>query len=452
MLKTLIRAMVLTIGCAMICATAGAEQLGAPPSAAPTATVEVHELPSMEKPVSFNADKATKAYLARISGAARARSDSYFEGGYLLLFVDAAYALVVMGLLLWFKVSARLREFAQARTRSRFWQVPIYFVPFFIVVAVATFPLTVYEDFFREHSYGLSNQNFLQWLGDFGIQFAASLVMLTVLVTLLYAGIRQARRAWWIWGSILTIVFYALLVMAFPVFLAPLLNHYQPLPDGAVKKEILSMAHANGVPATNVYQYDASRQTDIITANVSGMFGTTRISVSDNLLTRGTPQEAKAILGHEIGHYVMNHVMVNILWLTIVILVGFWFSDRMFRSLTGLFGGNWDVRTIDDPAGLPVLYAAFTIFGLLATPFTNTIIRTQEAQADMFGVNAAREPDAFATSVLKLSEYRKLEPSPLEEWVFFDHPSGRSRIQMMMRWKAEHINDPDIKAGPVSPQ
>jgi STE24 endopeptidase len=110
------------------------------------------------------------------------------------------------------------------------------------------------------------------------------------------------------------------------------------------------------------------------------------------------------------------------------------------------------VRTIDDPAGLPVLVALMTFFFLVATPVENTIVRTTEAQADLFGVNAVREPDAFAEATLQLSEYRKLDPSPLEEVFFYDHPSGRSRIHMMMQWKAEHLNDPDIKAGPVSPQ
>jgi STE24 endopeptidase len=110
------------------------------------------------------------------------------------------------------------------------------------------------------------------------------------------------------------------------------------------------------------------------------------------------------------------------------------------------------VRTVDDPAGLPVLSALMTIFFLVATPVENTISRTTEAQADIFGVNAVRLPDAFAQATLQLSEYRKLDPSPLEEFVFYDHPSGRSRITMMMRWKAEHLNDWDIKNGPVSPQ
>ncbi|HEY4124104.1 MAG TPA: M48 family metallopeptidase [Rhizomicrobium sp.] len=453
MFKTLMRAILIVLASFALCTLAYAQQLGAPPHAAPTTGVEVHQLPSMEKkPIHFDAEKATTAYLARIKGPERTRSNSYFEGGYLLLVVDALYALVVMGILLWLRISAWMRNFAQNRTRSRFWQVPIYFIMFFVVATAATFPLTLYEGFFREHAYGLSNQNFVQWFGDFAIEFATTLIILTLMITLLYAGIRAARRGWWLWGAALTMFFMAAVTLIYPVYLAPLFNHYQPLPDGPVKQQILSLARANGVPATNVYEFDASRQSNRISANVSGLFGTTQISVTDNLLTRGTPSEAKAILGHEVGHYVMNHVLVNLLWFAIVFVIGFWFADRIFRLLTGLFGGNWDVRTVEDPAGLPALYAAFTIYMFFATPFVNTIIRTQEAQADIFGVNAAREPDAFATSVLKLSEYRKLEPSPLEEWVFFDHPSGRSRISMMMRWKAEHINDPDIKAGPVSPQ
>ena len=67
-------------------------------------------------------------------------------------------------------------------------------------------------------------------------------------------------------------------------------------------------------------------------------------------------------------------------------------------------------------------------------------------------MNTVRQPDAFATVVLKLGEYRKLDPSPWEEAVFFDHPSGRTRIWEAMRWKAEHLNDPDIMEGPISPQ
>ncbi len=92
-----------------------------------------------------------------------------------------------------------------------------------------------------------------------------------------------------------------------------------------------------------------------------------------------------------------------------------------------------------DPAGLPVLVAALTAYFLLMTPLLNTLTRVQEMQADIFGLNLARRPEAFATVALKLSTYRKLDPSPLEEMVFFDHPSGRTRISTAMRWKAEEM-------------
>ena len=116
-----------------------------------------------------------------------------------------------------------------------------------------------------------------------------------------------------------------------------------------------------------------------------------------------------------------------------------------------LFGGNWHVRRVDDVAGLPLLAALGTLFLFLMTPVTNTIERTTEYQADIFGLDAVRKPDAFATVTLKLSAYRKLDPGEWEEAVFYDHPSGRTRIETSMRWKKEHIIDPDIR-DTVTPQ
>ncbi|HEY5046947.1 MAG TPA: M48 family metallopeptidase [Rhizomicrobium sp.] len=426
------------------------------PAPAPVAHVTVHNLAaayvSPAVSPSFDPAKATNAYLSRISGAARARSDSYFEGGYVLILVDALYSVVVSAILLWLGLSAGMRNFAQRITRSRFLQVPIYVVMFIVLTTVLTFPLTVYEEFFREHTYGLSNQNFPQWFGDFATGFAVSLIAGTIALTIIYSVIRATPRWWWAWGTLVAVGFFAVTALIAPVFISPLFNHYQPLREGPVKAEILLLARANDVPATNVYEFDASRQSKRISANVSGFLGTTRISLNDNLLNRSTPAEIEAVLGHEMGHYVLSHVAILITWFGIVILVTFLFVNWGFNGLVNIFGGNWDVRAIDDPAGLPVLTALLSIFLLLATPVTNTITRTTEAQADIFGLNAARQPDGFAEATLQLSEYRKLDPTPLEEFVFYDHPSGRTRISNAMRWKAAHLNDCDIKAGPVSPQ
>jgi len=422
------------------------------PSAAPTAAVTVHNLPPLGSNRPFDPHKATDAYLAQVSGAARARSDSYFEGGYVLLFVNAFYAVAVSALLLWLKISVRMRDLAQRWTPSRFWQVPIYAAQYIALTTILTLPLTIYEGFFRERFYGLMNQTFLAWSGDQTIVFGLSLVAGMIVLTLIYAAIRFTPRNWWLWGTGIATIYLTILFIIGPVFIAPLFNHFSQMPSGPLKSDVLALARANGIPADNVYVSDASRQSDRISANVSGFLGTTRITLNDNLLHKGTHDEVLAVLGHEMGHYVADDAFRLLLLIALVYLAGFAFVNWGFGWLTGIFGGSWHIRTIDDPAGLPVLAALATIFSLLATPVTNAISRTTEIHADMFGINATRKPDAFATAVLKLSTYRKLDPSPWEEAIFYDHPSGRTRIWEAMRWKAEHLNDPDIKAGPQSPQ
>lgn len=421
------------------------------PRAAPTTKIEVTQLPAVGV-ASFSAEKATEAYMARLSPKEKARSDAYFEGGYVLQVVDLIYALGVAAVLLWPGFSRRMREQAERITTRRFWQAPFYVIGYTVATTVLTLPLTVYERFFREHHYGLSNMTLGGWFGDFTIQFLASLAGSVILLTVIYTVIRATKRAWWLWGAGVTVIFLIVQVMIAPVFIAPLTNHYTPLPESGMRNAILSLARGNGIPAKNVYVYDASKQTKAISANVSGMLGTTRISLNDNLLNRGTPSEVLAVLGHEMGHYVMGHVTSLIIEFGLVIVFAFWFVDRGFRWTVARFGAKWGVRDIDDPAGLPVVMAVISVFFFIATPVTNTIIRTHEIQADIFGLNAVRQPDAFATSALKLAEYRKMDPSPLEEFVFFDHPSGKHRIYEAMRWKAEHLNDPDIMAGPISPQ
>jgi STE24 endopeptidase len=422
------------------------------PAAAPTTQVASEPLPPPKAAPAFDPDKATNAYLARISGAARARSDAYFEGGYVLTAVDAFYAIAVSALLLFLRISSRMRKMAERMTRSRFLQAPIYIVQYLVITTVLSLPLSLYEGYFREHEYGLSNQNMMQWARDFGVDFLVNLVAFAIVGTLVYAAIRATRRFWWVWGSVIAVVFLVIGIMISPVYIAPLFNTYKPLADGPLKQHVLSLARSEGIPVTNVYQFDESKQDKRMSANVSGMFSTIRISMNDNLLNRGSEREILAVLGHEMGHYVLDHSSRLIVMLGLVILLCFAFTAWGFEALTRVFGGVWDVRGVDDPAGAPVLMALFAFFFLLATPVTNTITRTTEAQADIFGINAARQPDGFAEAALHLSEYRKLDPTPLEEFVFYDHPSGRNRIHMMMVWKAEHLNDPDIKAGPVSPQ
>jgi STE24 endopeptidase len=195
------------------------------------------------------------------------------------------------------------------------------------------------------------------------------------------------------------------------------------------------MAKSNGVPADNVYEFDASRQTTRVSANVAGIFGSASVRLNDNLLRRTSLPEIRAVMGHELGHYVMNHIYKMIAEFTLLLLACFLFAKWGMDRMLARHGGQLGLRGVSDVASLPLLAAMISIFMLFATPISNTLIRTQEVEADRFGLNLAREPHGEAEVDLKLTEYRKPNPGPIEEFIFFDHPSTRFRIHDAMRWR-----------------
>lgn len=397
--------------------------------------------PAARSGAAFDPEAATEAYLARLSPAERARSDAYFEGGYWLLLWSLLWDLGVAWVLLASGLSVRVRDLIERATRFQFLRAALYGVFYILAVFLLTFPLTLYTGFFREHRYGLSNQTFGAWLRDALVGLAVGVVVGALALGVLYAVLRRAPRTWWLWGTGLALLLVIVFALLSPVFIAPLFNTYTELAAPALRDPILSMARANGVPAEHVYVVDASRQSKRIGANVSGFLGTLRISLNDNLLRRTSPAAVRAVMGHEIGHYVLNHVYEMILAFGVLFFAGFawlrWSSEQALRR----WGWRFKLYGLADPAALPLLAALLSIYTFVSTPLFNTVIRANEAEADAFGLNASREPDGAAEADLLLGEYRKMRPGPVEEWLFFDHPSGYNRILRAMRWKAEHLGE-----------
>jgi len=398
-------------------------------------TVPTEALPSGH----FDAEAATKAYLAQIPVAARARSDAYFEGGYWLLLWDFLVAVISYWILLHFGISAKMRDFAVRISRFAFVQDLIYWVQFLILTTLLGAPLNIYEGYTREHKYGLATQTFGPWLGDQLKALLVGLILGGLLVAFLFWIVRRLPNTWHIWGAIVTICFNIVFVMIAPVFIFPLFNKITRLDDPKITQPILSMARANGIPAHDVFQIDASKQTTRMSANVSGFGKTMRITLNDNLLRRGSPEEIQEVMGHEMGHYVLHHIYKDILFIAVVTVVFFsllrWGLDRCLAR----WGRSWRINGIGDVAVLPLAFLLVTLFGFLFTPIQNTETRTNELEADMYGLNASRQPDGAAQGAIHLGEYRKMSPGPVEEWIFYDHPSGRRRIYNAMRWKAENL-------------
>ena len=403
-------------------------------------TVDITKVPSAAEPAAnFNADAATDAYMAMMPPEAIARSNAYFEGGYWLILWDFVYGSAISLILLNLRWSARMRDVASRMTRFRWVQGMVYWVQYIFAITILGFPLEFYEGYVREHKYGLATQSFGPWMGDELKSFAVALVAGVIFVPLLLAVVRRSPRTWWLRGSLVTCVILMIFVALGPVFFQPMFNTPKKLDDAKITGPILKLAHANGIPTNDVWEIDASKQTTRMSANVSGFGKTMRITLNDNLLTRGSPEEIQAVMGHEMGHYVLNHIPKLLFFLAVVTVCSFAYLYWGLGWALERWGERWQIQSVSDPAVLPLVSLMLGVLFFVLTPMFNTQIRTQEKEADMFGLNAARQPDGFAQAAIHLGEYRKMHPGPLEEFLFFDHPSGYDRIHSAMVWKGQNL-------------
>jgi STE24 endopeptidase len=404
------------------------------------------QIPAAAQPgPGFDVNKATDAYLRLLTPEQRELSDQYFEGGYWLQLWQLLWAVAICVALLVTGTARRMSQWSQRLSRRRWISTLIYLFMFFVVFFLLNLPLDIYSDLIRDRQYGLTQQSFGGFMRDQAIVLVVNAILPAVALSVIYAAVRRTGARWWAWAAAFSFVFLLFVQLIAPVYFFPLLNDYKPLPEGPVREAVLSLARANQVPTNHVEWFDASRQTTRISANVSGLLGTTRIALNDNLVNKTSLPEIKAVLGHEMGHYVLNHVWKGPILLALVIgLAMALLAISMDRALAR-WGPRLQLADRADPAALPIAIALFSVILFLLTPLQNLVVRSYEAEADAFGLNASREPYGWATAAMRLSTYRKLSPGPTEEFLFYDHPSGYERGHAAMIWLKENQPSVEVK-------
>ncbi len=383
----------------------------------------------------------TARWLATLSPEDLERAVAYTRGGHWLLLWGAIVAIVVSWLIIRSGLLSGIRNRLERRRRRPKLVSLVVGVVYLLLSFVLTLPWAIYESWWRETQYGLTSQPLAGWLTEALMGTAISTVFAGLLIVGLYFIIRHARRLWWAWGAGLTALAVVFMLIVSPILIEPLFNDYTPAPDGPMRDSVVALAQRTGTPDDKIFIYDGSKQSDRYTANVSGLFGSARVAMSDVMFAKGADlAEVRGVVGHEMGHYVHMHS----LWMTgIMILLAaivFWLIDRLFPVAKRLLGAN-RVGDISDPAGLPVLAAIAAVIGLLLTPVTNTMIRVIEIDADQFSLVHANEPDGLSKALIKTAEYRAPSPSAIEEFLFYDHPSVENRVRRAMEWKATHPAD-----------
>lgn len=389
----------------------------------------------------FDPAEATATYLSKLSPEAHSRAVAYTQGGHWVLLWTAVISLAIYFLLVRSGVLVRLRDRLEARGFGPLRVSAMVLGAALVAETLLYLPWSVYADWARERSYGLSSQSFAGWLGESVLAAVIGLPVTLALAVGIYALIRRAPKTWWLWSAGLIAACSVAIMVVAPVYIAPLFNQYEPAPPGPVRDAVVALAKANGVPSDRIFIYDGSRQSNRYTANVAGLFGSARIAMSDVMFAKGADlSEVRAVVGHEMGHYVLNHGWRNAIVLSILAVLALFTVDRLFAPASRWLGAG-GVRGLADPAGYPVIVAIVVGLGLISTPVTASLTRIGEAEADRFSLERVNEPDGLARALVKTIEYRAATPGPIEEALFYEHPSVGSRVRRAMDWKAAHPAD-----------
>lgn len=386
----------------------------------------------------FDPAAATQAYLDTMSADQMAKAIAYTQGGHWLILGGFVVSLVVAFILVKSGILTGVARKLEGERRAIFLPALGTGFVYMLLSTILGLPWSMYTGWWREKQYGLNNQTWSEWLGEAAIGSAIGVVFGALLIAGLYALIRYAKKSWPLWGGALIGAVVLIGMVLSPMYIEPLFNTYTPAPPGAVRDAVVELAHRTGTPDDKIFIYDGTKQSDRYTANVAGLFGSARVALSDAMFKKNADMsEIRAVVGHEMGHYVLNHGLKGAGILTVLALIAFALVGFLFPIFKRLLGAG-NVRDISDPAGMPVLFAVIAFVGVLATPATNTLTRYTEAEADHFSMIHANEPDGMAKALIKTAEYRAPSPSALEEFLFYTHPSVENRIRAAMEWKARH--------------
>jgi STE24 endopeptidase len=377
----------------------------------------------------------------------------YYRSGNVLWFVEQAWSIAILVLLLATGLSASLRNAARRIGRNWFFTIVVYFALFTIVTTIVDLPLSYYAEFVREHAYGLSNQTFGKWFGDTLKSLAVACIVGALVMWVPYLLLRKSPRRWWLYTAIALVPFIVLANLVAPIWIAPLFNKFEPMQDKALEQKILSLAGRAGIEGSRVYQVNKSVDTKTLNAYVAGLFGTKRIVLWDTTLNRMTDRELLFVMGHEMGHYVLHHVWQGIAFAILILTASLYVAYRAAGTVIARYGGRWGFTSLADVASLPLLLLLMSAFGLVVMPLQLAFTRHMEHESDRFGLEITQTNHSAGTAFVKLQQDALANPRPGLLYKIFreSHPPLGERIDFANQYHPWTTGQPLEYGGKFKP-
>jgi Zn-dependent protease with chaperone function len=364
------------------------------------------------------------------------RIRAYNRTWYTLYFVGTAWEMLGLGLLLRFRVGPALRDAVERRTLNRFLQAALFFAVLSLLLALWRLPLGYYAYAF-DRSYGFARQSFGLWLTDRGRAYLIGLPS-AIAVWLGYWLLRRSPRRWWLWLWAAAVPWIAAQAALWPVVIAPLYNRFVPMPESPLRTRLLDLASRAGIQGAQVYVVDISRRTTKLNAYVAGIGPTKRIVIWDTTLKALSEDEVAAIMGHEMGHYVLHHVWWSAIAGSGGAFIILWLLSRALPWTIRRWGASLGIRGIDDLAGLPLVLLLLYVVLFLQTPAASALSRYQEHEADRFGLELTGLNEATARAFISFvnRDYADPDPPPFIVFWFYTHPPLRDRVDFALTYHA----------------
>ena len=369
----------------------------------------------------------------------KAKLISYSRFKNIWMFADFFISVALFSLILFTGWSAKFRTMAQ-KTRYKFFVWWLYFVFFIIVSYVISFPFDFYWEYLVELDYGFMNQSFGEWFLDSQKALALTALLGIIPVWLLYFILERSRK-WWLWFSLGSIPLLIFLVVIAPVFISPMFNKFTSLENKALETKILTLASSAGIEGSDVFQVDGSRQSSKVNAYVTGLFGTKRIVLFDTIINNFDDDEILFVMGHEMGHYILNHIWQGLALAVAVVMLSLWLTNKLIHRFIGRFQAKLCFSQLSDIASLPLVLLFIGVISFFSQPISNSFSRYIEHQADIYGMEittVSGESAAIAFDKLSAFNLSDPEPHPIIEFWFYDHPSLSKRMQFVREYRREN--------------
>lgn len=372
------------------------------------------------------------------------RAVAFYRSGHVLWATGVAWSLLVPAALLATGLSARLRDRVRLVVGRRTLTVPLFVAAYVALTALLRLPLVYYAGFVRPHEYGLSRESLGDWAADELKELGLLMALAVPAVTAMYGLLRRYPRTWWLLTGLLAFPLLLFLATIKPIWVDPLFNRFGPMRDRALEARILALADRAGIDGGRVFEVDRSRQTTTLNAYVTGLLDTKRIVLWDTIVDRLDDDELLAVMGHEMGHYVLNHVVLGLAVSGGLILVGLGFVHVAAGRLARRWSGRFGFDRPSDIASLPLLVLLAHVANLALTPAGFAFSRHLEREADRFALELTRDNRAAARSFVELQRENLgyPRPGPLYRLWRSTHPSLGDRIDFANTYRPWERGEP----------